>query len=81
MEDVGAVAVHGDTDEAGRGATMTVLAPRPVITSDGPMAPTLGWAEPVDRLHVRPLRAPALNLNVEGRQVTGPLQGFGSLWQ
>lgn len=36
--------------------------------------------------HIRTLRvqnAPsgALNLNVDGRQITGPLQGFGSMWQ
>ena len=26
-------------------------------------------------------RSGAINLNVEGRDVTGPLQGFGRLWQ
>ena len=40
------------------------------------------WARPVDRLTVanRP-PAQALNLNVEGRELTGPLQGFGQMWQ
>ena len=38
------------------------------------------WAHPVDRLK---FSAPggALPLNVEGRQVIGPLQGFGQMWQ
>jgi hypothetical protein len=39
------------------------------------------WAKPVDKLHVGDLPTKAINLNVEGRQVTGPLQGFGQLWQ
>lgn len=39
------------------------------------------WAQPVDRLKVGQLPAEAVNLNVEGRQVMGPLQGFGQLWQ
>src|SRR5690242_17211957 len=32
-------------------------------------------------LHISQVPAGALNLNVDGRQVVGPLQGFGPLWQ
>ena len=39
------------------------------------------WAQPVDRLKVSGLQAGAVNLNVNGRKVTGPVQGFGQLWQ
>jgi hypothetical protein len=39
------------------------------------------WAKPVDRLKVPDLTAGAVNLNVEGRRVTGPVQGFGQMWQ
>lgn len=39
------------------------------------------WAKPVDKLRVDDAPAGALNLNVEGKQVVGPLQGFGQLWQ
>ena len=39
------------------------------------------WAQPVDRLKVPDLQAGAVNLNVEGRRVTGPVQGFGQMWQ
>lgn len=39
------------------------------------------WAGPVDRLSVQEVPAGAVNLNVHGRQVTNPLQGFGQLWQ
>jgi hypothetical protein len=39
------------------------------------------WAKPVTRLNVSEVPAGALNLNVEGRRVVGPIQGFGQLWQ
>ena len=39
------------------------------------------WAQPVDRLKVSGLQSGAVNLNVEGRRITGPVQGFGQLWQ
>jgi hypothetical protein len=39
------------------------------------------WAQPVDRLKVPGLQAGAVNLNVEGRRITGPVQGFGQMWQ
>jgi hypothetical protein len=39
------------------------------------------WAKPVDYLHAPGLPADAINLNVEGRRLTGPLRGFGQLWQ
>ena len=39
------------------------------------------WARPVAGLSVSDLPASAINLNVAGRKVTGPLKGFGQLWQ
>ena len=39
------------------------------------------WAKPVESLKVDHAPTGAVNLNVEGRQVVGPLQGFGQLWQ
>ncbi len=41
----------------------------------------LSWAQQVSLLQVSRVPTGALNLNVEGRQVVGPLQGFGQLWQ
>lgn len=40
-----------------------------------------GWAAPVERLRVDWVPAGAVNLNVDGRALTGPLRGFGQLWQ
>lgn len=39
------------------------------------------WAKPVSKLKVTGLSAGAINLNVDGRQLTGLLHGFGQLWQ
>ena len=39
------------------------------------------WAKPVAKLKVSSLPSGAINLNVDGRQLTGPLHGFGQLWQ
>jgi hypothetical protein len=39
------------------------------------------WAAPVSKLEVADVPSGAVSLNVEGRHVVGPLQGFGQLWQ
>lgn len=39
------------------------------------------WAKPVKKLAVGGIPAEAMNLNVAGKQLTGPLRGFGQLWQ
>jgi hypothetical protein len=39
------------------------------------------WAKPVERLSVGELPEEALNLNVDGKQLAGAIQGFGQLWQ
>jgi hypothetical protein len=41
----------------------------------------LFWAQNVSTLRVGPLPPDAVNLNVDGRRVVGPLQGFGPMWQ
>jgi hypothetical protein len=43
--------------------------------------PRAAWAPPVDRLAVAGASAGAIGLNVDGRRVVGPLQGFGQMWQ
>jgi hypothetical protein len=39
------------------------------------------WARPVDRLATSQYSAEAVNMNVAGRHLTSPLNGFGQLWQ
>ncbi len=43
--------------------------------------PESGWARPVDRLKSPGVPAGAINLNVEGRQLSGLSAGFGQMWQ
>jgi hypothetical protein len=47
----------------------------------GPPRDAHNWARKAAALKVGALPPEALNLNVDGRQVVGPLQGFGQLWQ
>lgn len=39
------------------------------------------WAKPIESFHVENAVEGAFKGNVEGRKPTGPLQGFGQLWQ
>lgn len=39
------------------------------------------WAQPVEKMSVDQMPQGAINLNVQGRRPTGPLQGFGQMWQ
>lgn len=40
-----------------------------------------GWAKPVDTLSVKEAPSEAINLNVEGRHLSGLVHGFGQMWQ
>ena len=39
------------------------------------------WALPVSKLKTEDISSEAINLNVNGRRLTGPIQGFGQMWQ
>ena len=52
------------------------------MSADEPAARDAGnWAKPVSTLTTTDVPEEALNLNVDGRRVMGPIQGFGKLWQ
>jgi hypothetical protein len=53
--------------------------PRNAAQAAGPRNAT-SWARKVDRLEVDP-RAGVRGTNVAGRRLTGPIQGFGKMWQ
>ena len=57
------------------------IPPNPVMDPGAKRLREGDWADPVSKLKVRVSTKGAINLNVEGRQVTNPLQGFGQLWQ
>jgi hypothetical protein len=51
-------------------------------TSSKPQPRDAGnWAQPTDRLKLTGAPAGAMNLNVDGKQLTGPIRGFGQMWQ
>ena len=63
--------------------------PEPATTPSGSTA-TIGlpptradsnWSKPVDRLAMGSVPSSAININVDGRRLVGPVQGFGQLWQ
>jgi hypothetical protein len=39
------------------------------------------WAKTVSTLNVSQVPEGAINLNVEGKRLAGPIQGFGKMWQ
>lgn len=39
------------------------------------------WAQPVSRLSIPSMPSEAININMKGRRVVGPVDGFGQLWQ
>ncbi len=58
-----------------------VLEPGRVRDDQDVSAQTLPWARPVDRLKVGVVPEGALNLNIDGFKTSGPVQGFGHLWE
>jgi len=52
-------------------------------TADSRRTSDENWAKPITALDVDESDIPtqAINLNVEGLQVTGPIQGFGRMWR
>lgn len=51
------------------------------ITENSSDHKSSGWAKPVDKLKVSASPDGAINLNVDGRQLSGLTHGFGQLWQ
>lgn len=46
-----------------------------------PTSSAAGWAKPVDTLEVGAISPEAINLNVQGRHLSGLTHGFGQLWR
>jgi len=52
-----------------------------VHPTDDHGSPVPGWAKYVARLSVRDIPEEVMNINVNGRQTTSPVKGFGRLWE
>ena len=44
-------------------------------------SPPPGWATSVDRLSLAGIPAGVMNINVDGRRISSPVEGFGRLWE
>src|SRR5260221_2839272 len=57
--------------------------PEPTKANGGTVTPrdSANWASPVERLKVSTASVGAVPINVAGRHIVGPLQGFGEMWQ
>ena len=65
---------------------MTIKEATPVAAGPAEETPAIrstddNWSKPVGRLSLTAAHQGAINLNVEGRRLVGPVQGFGRLWQ
>jgi len=60
---------------------MTALDPTPAPTPATSRDSEANWSKPVDRLTLGAVPSEAINLNVTGKRLSGPVQGFGQLWQ
>jgi anti-anti-sigma factor len=81
-------ATEADALQAAHELLDTSGAPPPVSTRGAAtaqrvvsMRSTGSWAKPVEQLSIAEMPAGALSLNVQGRRLFGPLQGFGQMWQ
>jgi anti-anti-sigma factor len=76
-----AIALFDNEKEALQSLSFSEKIVRSIGTSphyQGPLIP--GWARSVERLSLRDIPAEVININVEGRQTTSPVKGFGRLW-
>ena len=76
-----AITVYDSRTEAFTAAGITPEKQHPTNIESSPSFDMTFWAKPVDSLIVPEMPPPALNRNVQGRKVVGPVDGFGQLWQ
>src|SRR5579859_2599123 len=67
-------------EQIGLSAREAAAAPVPHATADAAPRNAASWARKVERLEVNP-RDGVRGTNVAGRRLTGPVQGFGKMWQ
>jgi anti-anti-sigma factor len=73
-----AIAVYDSEGQALGASSFSGGSNLPVYPYQGPPQP--GWARSVERLSTGYIPDEAMNINVQGREPTGPVRGFGWLW-
>src|SRR5215207_8138353 len=53
----------------------------PVLEEQAAAREATNWAKSVSKLNVSEVPEGAVNINVEGRRLASPIQGFGKMWQ
>src|SRR3954469_24311802 len=53
----------------------------PTVEEQAAARDAANWAKSVSRLKVSEVPEGAVNINVEGRRLASPIQGFGKMWQ
>ncbi|KAF0154825.1 MAG: FAD-containing flavoprotein [Syntrophaceae bacterium] len=79
----GLITLYNDEEDAlccRRFLEKSGLSRGPVSKSDQTF-PLSGWAKSVDRLSLSAIPAGAMNINVNGRHTSSPVNGFGRLWE
>jgi hypothetical protein len=67
-------------EQIGLSAREAAVSPAQDAAGNGSPRNAASWAKKVDRLEVNP-REGVRGTNVAGRRLTGPVQGFGKMWQ
>jgi anti-anti-sigma regulatory factor len=76
-----AITVYTSRTEAFTAAGIIPDKPPPTDIESTPSFDITFWAKPVDALIVPEMPPQAINRNMHGRRVVGPVDGFGQLWQ
>ena len=61
--------------------TKTAASETPAAEEQAAARDAANWAKSVSRLNVSEVPEGAVNINVEGRRLASPIQGFGKMWQ
>ena len=76
-----AIMIYDSRAEAFTAAGITPDKQPPTDIESNPSFDMTFWSKPVVTLTVPEMPPQALNRNMQGRQVVGPVDGFGQLWQ
>ena len=75
------IAIHDDEECTLRRRRLSGKSGFPSAPATGAQPTLPGWSGSADRLRIRDMPAGVMNINADGRGTSGPVQGFGRLWE
>ncbi|OPY08551.1 MAG: Mercuric reductase [Syntrophaceae bacterium PtaB.Bin095] len=75
------IALFGDEGDAQQRRLSPEKSGLPAGPANGAHPPLPGWSGSAAYLRVRDVPARVMNINADGRRTSGPVQGFGRLWE